>query len=41
MQAWVPPERSVPKGYLERYSQLVTSAGTGAVFAGSGTKEGR
>jgi len=32
LQAWVPPEREVPRGYLERYGQLVTSASTGAVF---------
>ncbi len=32
LDAWRPPEREIPKGYLRRYAKLVTSANTGAVF---------
>jgi len=32
LEAWRPPERSIPAGYLERYAELVTSANTGAIF---------
>ena len=31
-QAWSPPEPKIKEGYLLRYSQLVTSGATGAVF---------
>ncbi len=31
-QEWTPPERDIPRGYLERYAAMVTSAHTGAVF---------
>lgn len=30
--AWTPPECKVKKGYLYRYSKMVTSASTGAIF---------
>ncbi len=32
LKAWTQPRRDVPRGYLERYAELVTSANTGAVF---------
>ena len=32
LQSWRPPERKIKRGYLSRYSQLVTSADKGAVF---------
>lgn len=31
-QGWIPPEPKIKKGYLYRYSQMVTSSGTGAVL---------
>lgn len=33
LDSWQPPKRDIPRGYLERYAQLVTSANTGAVFS--------
>ncbi|MEM3004662.1 MAG: dihydroxy-acid dehydratase [Candidatus Bathyarchaeia archaeon] len=32
LQSWRPPERKARRGYLSRYSKLVTSADRGAVF---------
>jgi dihydroxy-acid dehydratase len=32
LKSWKPPERKIRRGYLARYSQLVTSADKGAVF---------
>jgi dihydroxy-acid dehydratase len=31
-ETWSPPKPKIEKGYLNRYSSLVTSASTGAVF---------
>lgn len=31
-QAWKPPEPKIKSGYLARYAQMVTSAGTGAIL---------
>lgn len=35
LEAWSPPDRQVPAGYLQRYAEMVTSANTGAVFRNS------
>jgi dihydroxy-acid dehydratase len=35
LKSWKPPEPKIRRGYLYRYSQLVTSADKGAVFKGS------
>ena len=32
LKEWSPPEPKVKKGYLARYSKIVTSAATGAIF---------
>ena len=32
LDAWRRPLRDIPKGYLQRYAQLVTSANTGAIL---------
>jgi dihydroxy-acid dehydratase len=32
LDGWQPPQREVPRGYLERYAQMVTSASTGAIL---------
>ena len=35
LKSWKPPESKIKRGYLYRYSKLVTSADKGAVFKGS------